>query len=293
MNKKIVILALIFLTLVGSIVAFYGFNALAADILNIAAITRHSTVFATIPPLALGALIVMGVLYVIRLYKKPTIIKRLSRTYLIIAASLSFVSLVASILCGTVVYHSFTSPHPFKGFTIISLLLSILFLAASLVVLFVFVRKLPEDTERVKVDYKHVLKTIGWVFFISLAFNRFGALLNAPIYIYLRDLNRSFPFYLYLLVPMYILVIKALMILDIINGKKKEIIYLSVGIGLNLVLAGAYMIIGLLDNGVVSSISPALPLERISSMPIESIIHVLTCFGVLIPQLVISIKKER
>ena len=91
---------------------------------------------------------------------------------------------------------------------------------------------------------------------------------------------------------MFILVVKVLLYFDILKSQKQKVIYVSIALGLTVVLAGAYIALGIADSSVVSAISPALPLERLATMPIETIIHLLACLGMTIPCLVILLKNK-
>ena len=182
--------------------------------------------------------------------------------------------------------------YPFKGFSIIFLIANILLLAISCASYFLFVRKLPEDPEKFKMNWKYVLKTLGYFLFTCLAFNRFGFLIMSPAYIYLRNFYLTFPFYLSMLVPMLILVVRVLTIFEVINTRKMKIVCTSVCIALIVILYGAYIILGATNTSVISAISPALPLERMATMPIETIIHVVACLAMSIPALIIFIRNK-
>ena len=140
-------------------------------------------------------------------------------------------------------------------------------------------KKMPEDTGRVKVNFLHVLKTIGWFMFIGMVFNRFGMLLGAPTYIYLRNLHLTFPFYIYLLMPLFLGVIEVLYILKLVDRKKLFLLGI-IALGLNVVFFAYIAIMGLNDTGFVSSLSQAMPLERMASKPLEILIHFLSYAGV-------------
>ena len=149
-----------------------------------------------------------------------------------------------------------------------------------------------DDKEKMKIKFLCVLKTLGYFLFVGLAFNRFGMLLGAPLYIYWRNLYLTFPFYLFLLVPMFIVVIKVLLYFDMFKSHKQKFGFVLAALISTCVLALAYILLGMFNSAVVSAISPALPLERLASMPVETIIHLLACLGMTIPCLVI-LKKSK
>ena len=157
------------------------------------------------------------------------------------------------------------------------LVLNVLIIAGSAVVLFKIVLKMPEDTEKYKVSVKHVFHTLGLFLLIALAFNRFGAFLLAPVYVQWSTLYKTFVYYLFLLIPMALLVVKILKLLEI----RKHFLIPVVVIGvLNAGLMIAILLLGGSDAGFVSAVSAAAPLERLGSMPMELFIHFFTYFGV-------------
>ena len=152
------------------------------------------------------------------------------------------------------------------------------------------VKALPEDTEQFKVGAKHVFFTMGWFLFVALAFNRFGAFLTMPMYVELRNFHLTFLFYLFLLVPMAILVKK---VFDVYEVKFNKFVYVIVLFAINLALFVAVAIIGMNDTTFVSSLSPAMPLERLAAKPVEIIIHFASQFGILLAWLIREIKAKK
>ena len=157
------------------------------------------------------------------------------------------------------------------------LVLNVLIIAGSAVVLFKIVLKMPDDTEKYKVSVKHVFHTLGLFLLIALAFNRFGAFLLAPVYAQWSTLYKTFTYYLFLLIPMALLVIKVLKLLEI---RKHFLIPVVVVAILNCGLMIAVLLLGANDAAFVSAVSAAAPLERLGSMPMELFIHFFTYFGV-------------
>ena len=52
-------------------------------------------------------------------------------------------------------------------------------------------------------------------------------------------------------------------------------------------------IIGMNDTTFVSSLSPAMPLERLAAKPVEIIIHFASQFGILLAWLIREIKAKK
>ena len=277
MKKRYIVLSLILLTIVGSLFTALSSNMFFDDIINIGVGLTNSTVFVTIPAITISAVFVILVLYILRTYQHPDCMKRITRLYLIITAVLGFLGALSSIMAGILVYGTFIGAHPFPGYLIIFLILNILLLCGSICGLYI-IRKMKEDENRIKVNFKYVMKTIGWFLFISLMFNRFGMLLGSPIYIYLRNLNLTFPFYIYLLMPVYLGTLVALHKLEI-GDRKKLFICGIVGLALNVCFFCYIVIVGMNDTGFISSLSQAMPLERAASKPVELPIHFLSYTG--------------
>ena len=280
MSKKQTLIALIILAVLGSFVAFYVSNLFFADVANFAnGIIGGTTILTSLTGLLFGALFVIAILYLARSYNKPQFKKRMARTYLIIAMVLSFLGFLTALLAGIVHYGNIAAPYPFPGFLIIMMIFHVAVLVCSSVTLFKFVNPLPQDEDKKKITVKHIFSTLGWFLFVSMALNRFGAFLFLPTYVSLRNLEVTFLFYLYLLVPMAILVKKGS---DVLEIKFNKMIYSWVLLGVSLGLLIAIVLIGRSDTGFVSAVSPCMPLERLASKPLEIIIQSLSYFGLLI-----------
>ena len=278
MKRKYIIIALALITIVGSLFMALGSNMFFDDIFNIAVEISHSTLFVSLPAMSVAVFFVMAVLYILRAYKRPNCIKRMSRLYAIILIVISAIGLVGAIMAGVNVYGTFVGSHPFPGYLIIFMILNVILLAGGVVGL-IFSKKIKDDEDKVKINFLYVLKTIGWFLFICLVFNRFGMLLGAPTYIYLRNLYQTFPFYIYLLVPLFLGVLEAMYILKLLDRKKLFILGI-VGLALNVVLFVYIAVMGVNDTAFISSLSQAMPLERMASKPLEILIHFLSYAGV-------------
>ena len=277
MSKKFVVISLAILAIIGSIWTFYASNMFFGDVSNFGAGFMKTTLFVTLPGLLLGALFVTACLFIIRFYLRPNSRKILARNYLFIAIALGAFGLLFTVLGGVLNLHSFIKPYPFAGYLIIMLVLNVLIIAGSAVVLFKIVLKMPDDTEKYKVSVKHVFHTLGLFLLIALAFNRFGAFLLAPVYVQWSTLYKTFTYYLFLLIPMALLVIKVLKLLEI---RKHFLIPVVVVAVLNCGLMIAILLLGASDAAFVSAVSAAAPLERLGSMPMELFIHFFAYFGV-------------
>ena len=268
MNRKHTLIALIVIAVLGSLFTALGSNLFFSDILNIAGAAENNGVIVTIPACTFAVLFVIAFLFVSRWYQRPKTFKRLARLYLIIAAVISLVGVVTSLLTGISFYGTMFGLYPFPGYAFIFMLLHLAVLGGSCFG-FVKVMKLPEDEEKYKVGVLHCLRTFGWFLFICLAFNRLGMFLGVPLYLHLRTLYFTFPFYLFLLVPAYLGTLKMLNILGYLPKKKLAVILAASAAGLNLVLFGVIALIGSMNSTFIAAISPAMPLDRLASKPLE------------------------
>ena len=289
MNKRNIIITLIITAILGSVVTFYASNMFFSDVANFGAGFMNTTLFATLPAMLFGAIILMIPLYVLRLYKRPNTKKRLTRTYLFTAMGLSLFGIVFAVLAGVLNYHSFVKPYPFPGYLIIALVFHALILIGACVAFFKFVAKMPEDEEQFKVTFLHVLHTIGLYLLIALAFNRFGAFLFMPVYVQWSNLYKTFVYFLFLLLPMALLVIKTLRVL----GFEKSLFIPSLVVGiLALVLFGVTALLAINDSAFISAVSAAAPLERLGSMPMEILIHFCAILGVSIYYIIVEKRQK-
>ena len=291
MSKKFSLIALAIIAVLGSLMAFAASNLFFTDVPYFGPHIMDTAIFSSFTALFFGAYFVMGAMYIVRSYLKPNIRKRMSKTYLKTTMVLAGLGLIFAILSGVITYHgNLLAPYPFPGFLILMLVGHTLVLGGAIFAFLKPVKALPEDTEQFKVGAKHVFFTMGWFLFTALAFNRFGAFLTMPLYVELRNFHLTFLFYLFLLVPMAILVKK---VFDVYELKLNRFIYVIVVFAINLVLFLAVAIIGMNDTTFVSSLSPAMPLERLAAKPVEIIIHFASQFGILLAWLIREIKAKK
>lgn len=279
LSKRTSIITLIILTFVGSFLAVFATNFLMGDLVNKAVSFMDSTLVTSLPISFISVIIVIGFFYIIRLYKRPKTFKKLSKNYLILIIVFSALAFVTSILGGLLNYGTLASSYPFKGYHIIAMILSLLILGAAIFGLLYVNKKVQDDEEQFKVTAKHVFATIGWFLFICLTLNRLGSLFISVTFVYWRNFYLTFPFYIYLLVPLALGIIKVLSIFEIFDKKKTFISSIVVG-GVALALSLYSIIVGSQNTAFISALSQLMPLERISSMPFEIIIHTVSYLAV-------------
>lgn len=291
MSKKFSLIALAIIAILGSLVTVYACNLFFTDVPYFGPDIMNTAIFASFTALLFGAYFVMGAMYIVRSYLKPNIRKKMTRTYLITTAVLALFGLIFAILAGVVNYKgNFLAPYPFPGFIIIMMVVHFLVLGGAIALLVITLTRMPADTEQFKVGAKHVFFTMGWFLFTALAFNRFGAFITMPMYVELRNFHLTFLFYLFLLVPMAILVKK---VFDVYELKLNRFIYVIAVFAINLVLFVTVAIIGMKDTTFVSSLSPVMPLERLAAKPVEILIHFASQFGILLAWLIREIKAKK
>ena len=291
MSKKFSLIALAIIAVLGSLMTFVASNLFFTDVPYFGPHIMDTAIFLSFTALLFGAYFVIGAMYIVRSYLKPNIRKKMSKTYLKTTMVLAGLGFVFAILAAVINYNgNFLASAPFPGFIILMMAMHLLVLGGSIFALLKPVKALPEDTEEFKVGAKHVFFTMGWFLFTALAFNRFGAFLTMPIYVELRNFYQTVFFYLFLLVPMAILVKK---VFDVFELKLDRFIYVIVLFAINLVLFMVVAIIGLNDTTFVSSLSPAMPLERLAAKPVEIIIHFASQFGILLAWLIREIKAKK
>ena len=289
MSKKLSLFVLAAIGLIGSVVGFVGTNFFMHDILNKGG-DLFGTMLATIPMLMMGSILVSGFLYVMRLNKRPNTFKRLSRHYLIVGLVLSGVGALTAFLGALIIYGSFFKPYPFYGYFIIMLVFFAVMIWAAIFLL-IRLKNRADDEETYKFGAGHVFATIGWFLFIALAFNRFGAFLFAPFYIQWRTLYLTFPFYLYLLCPSFICTVKVLIDFKILT-KGSRLILSMVSLFIQVALFLPIIFIGSSDTSMISAVSPAMPLERMATAPLEIIIHFASMTAVSIILIVQSVRNK-
>lgn len=279
MNKNILIACLLIAIVVGSLATFHVCNFIFGDIANLGTGLINNTSLVNLPIAMFAAITICVPFYLLRLFKKPKNIKRLSTTYCIIVFCLSLIGLIGSLLSGLLVYRSFIKPYPFPGYLIIGIIIHSLLMTGMPIIYFLFVRQLKEDEERFKVTPRYVLYSIGMFMFVGLAYNRFGALLMSGLFMTSNTFLMTVPLYLSLLIPLALLIIKTLSI--VYRNVKLSIPIIAIMV-INIFLFIITIIIGYDNTLFISAVSPVLPLERLASFPLEIFLHFFINLGVSI-----------
>ena len=279
MKKKYCLIALAVVVVLGSLFTALASNMLFDDLFNMAVPFANHTLFVSLPATTVAVFFALLVFYIFRMYRHPKCAKRITKTYLIIAAALGAIGFAFAIIGGLKVYGTLFGRHPFPGYFIIFILLNLLISGGAAAGWVILPKKLKDDEDKVKVRPLYVLKTFGWFLFISMMFNRFGMFLGMPAYVYIRNLYYTFPTYLYLLLPLYLGVVEVLYIFGILKRKQAFILGI-IGLGLDVMFFGYTVAKGLTSTAYISSISQIYPIDRMASLPIEILIHFLSFAGV-------------
>ena len=265
---------------IGAIINFYATNMVLSDISNAYAGLHDIYFISSIPALMLASLFILAILYLGRRFHRPEYVKALSKLYLIIGLVISIIGLVTSILSGTIIYHSFVASYPFPGYSLIMLLLFI-----GLLILFSFelayvVKKMPDDKEKRKITFGYVLITILLIIFMYFAINRFGAFLWSPFYIQGRTFYLTWPYYLWLLLPITLLSFVTAEVYRLHergtrNGVIKYSVFFVIGVAFSVVT----VVLGMNNTQFVSAISPTVGVERLLSKPVDTILQLCLFIG--------------
>jgi len=255
----------IVIIIVGSFVNFFCTNMLLSDVSNM----FHDTMFiSSIPAFVFACYFVLALLYVLRLGRRSQYKKRMTQvntTAWIIFAS---VGLISSVVSGIVVYKSFLAPYPFPGYGIIAI---VVHLAALIFSIYWKIKasKWADDLEKRKKTFKHVLFTFVCVFIFYVAFNRFGALLWAPVYVQVRTLYLTWPVYVSFLIPLALLVHNILYITGVFVRKPAAgVVYDIMVILATLLLTGIVVKNAMEHTLFIAAVSPAFALDRLATKPI-------------------------
>ncbi len=291
MTRRKALTILILVTVIGSFITFYVSNLIFSDVGNMFYGAHDFYFIASIPGFMIVPDIVLLSIFTVRRYIKPAHRKKLAGLYSILLAVFSLIGAAASVLTGTMIYHSFVSPYPFRGYTLIALVFHVCLLVLG-IILHIRSKKYPADVAKQKMSFKYVIYTAVIAILVFLSFNRLGALLWMPVYVHWRTLYMTFPFYLSLLLPIMLLINNVGFLFGLFDKVSSRRIWnICIILFLNVILGAATVMIGTANTSFISVISPALALERLATLPVDIILQfgLVLIFGVLF--LVASLRK--
>ncbi len=280
MSKKFYFFILLFLSIIGSVVVFYSSNLVLSDVGNAYGGLRDVSFISSLPAVLFAFEFVAVIVFVVRSYAFPQYFKKTVELYAVLFIVFSALGVVFSIISGAVIYGSFTDPYPFPGYVIAGIAVHFLLMSLGITARVLAALKMKDDECSRKMTVRHVLYTAAQCLLIFLTFNRFGAFLFAFEYVHLGTLYMTFPFYLYLLLPLAMLVMLLLGLFGVFRRHPKAgLAFSSIVCGLNILLFTAVAVIGSHNTAFISVISPALPLERLANMPVEVILQCVILLG--------------
>ena len=268
------VIGLIIYVIFTSLVTFLCANMIYSDISNYANGFAKLDL-ATLPHLMLCINLISFGFFFIRYLKLDEKYRfNHKKAYFIQFIVYSFIGLISSIITGTYVYGDYLAPYPYNGAIIVITLLHLLILSFSVFALIKNLKNKPESSEKNKSSICHILLTIPLSIFAFIAFFRLGTFIAMPFYVDYNHFWYTFPFYLAIIIPFLILMMfsKESLGIKFKNDFLASIIIYGVlfliGIGLTLYT----WINSYYDTLLISLISPAMPLERLMSFPIEAIL---------------------
>ena len=273
LNKKNLLLLEVLLCVVGSFICFYATNLILSDVANMFYMYITKDVISSLPFFLAAVELVIASICMLHLGLFPDEQKHILKLNALAIAAISFVGLICSVFTGYVIYGSFTSPYPFPGATILTLLYHLVILGLAV---FVYIKC--RDAEPVhETVSKRIWYAVQYVFlaiFIYYAFDRFGAVLWAPSYVQFSTLHKTFFFYLSLLLPVFLLLHHCRFRLDLYKDiDRAGIVFPVIYLIADILLCISVVTGGINDTQFVSAISPALGIERLLSKPVVTIAH--------------------
>lgn len=277
MNKKHTLIILSVLAVVGSFVNFYATNLVMDTISNI----EHPQFILRFTPSLSGLFVaiefILAFFFFMRLYLHQTHKKRMIFVYGITLAAMGGVGIILTIISATVLYGSFTIASPFAGYHIVVLIWHLLMVALGLVMaLYLKNRVKDPDIILYKTKARYVIFTIFVSLLIFFTFNRFGAFLWAPFYIQWRTISSTYSFYLSLLLLIAMGVNIVCYVFNVYKGRIGAV----TGVAVSSVIATLSLVFfiqivtrGISDPLFVASISPAVPIERLATIPIDTVLQ--------------------
>ena len=280
MRLRTVYPLLILLALLGSVVTFYATNLLLSDLSNVFYGWHDMFFITTLPAFLFVPDFVVATLFVLHYYSQPQYSKAVTMHSTLRVCIYSVLGILATLISAIFFYHSFTQPYPFPGYILISLALHFLLLIFSMIVRRRVMLYWPDDIEIRSPSFGSRVYQVILCLCIFFAFDRFGAFLLSGIYIHWRTFYFTFPFYVSLLIPMCLLAHIGCYFLGYFRvHPHRRLRNIIIILALNFFVTIATLVISAHNTQFISAISPALALERLATMPLDTILYILFSFG--------------
>ncbi len=291
MKKKTNIFWLIVLMAAGSFVTFYTTNLIMSDVSNMFYGVHNADCISSFPGFIFALETVIATIFLIRVTRRPGHKKKITELYAALFVALSALGIACAVYTGLVVYDSFLAPYPFAGYTVISLVVHALIVALGIACLARTKKNMPDDAEKKKTTFGHIVFSLLVFLGIFYTYNRLGALMWGVTYIQGSTLWLTFPFYLSLLLPVAMMIFILLYVYGKFNGHPvAAVVYDAVLLAADIALGAAVFGTGAVNTQFISAISPALALERLWTKPIDNIVHFIVLLIVGIYFLIMAIK---
>lgn len=272
MKKTTAIIWLFVLSVFGPFITFYVTNLVLSDVSNMFYGVHDVNFISSIPGFLFAFDVILATLWVTRRYTKPQNRKHMTLLYSTLLAVFSLIGVIGAVLTGTLIYRSFTAPYPFPGYTLLTLIIHAALLVFACVSHYRSRCNMPEDIAPTPTKPGYVVYTVFLVALMFLAYDRYGAFLWMPFYVHIRTLYLTFPFYLSLMLPMGLLAHIVFYVFKVYERLPNSgIINILIILAMDLILGIAVFTIGARNPQFISAVSPALAIERLMTLPIDTV----------------------
>ena len=285
LDRSRMIFLLVVFVILGSLATFFGTNLILSDVSNMFYMTITKDVLSSVPMFVVILEFIFAILCVARCIEHPNYEKRIMRHYTKIIFVVSILGMASTIAAYEICYGDIKAPYPFKYAGVVLVLWHLLCWKTADTWTWK-AKKWEDDPERQKISVLYVLYNVLLGLFIFYALNRFGAFLMIPTFVQVSTLDKTFPLYICLILLM-VLLVNAFQVRLGMNAKKAKVsLITSVVVLVVGVLGFAYvMLIGMKDTRYISAVSPVMPIERLLTKPIDSVL----LFSVIIVVSIISV----
>lgn len=265
------IIAVIVYILGGSLITFNAGNLFFSDISNFASGSRL-TLIATIPHfMFMFMIITLGFFFIRYRRLEDKYRMRFKKFYFLLFIIFSAIGVATSILSGTFVYGSFLAPYPYNGAILVCFFVHVLILVFSIISYLKNNKKVDFNNEKMPYKKSYIWLSIVFVLFAFVAFYRLGACISALIYTDYRYFAYTFIFYFSCIIPMVLLIFISISKIHKFE-RLTSILFYSITL-LVAVICAVYVISeGTTNPLLISLISPAMPLERLATLPMEVVV---------------------
>jgi len=267
----------------GSMACLFGMNLILSDVANMFYMSLTKDVISSLPMFFIALQFVAFALGLVRYYARPRYKKATMKVYAILLLVFAIAGIATSVLTATMIYPSLLVPYPFTGAQVIFLVWHVVTFVICIVAL-KKISAMPNDIEKHKKTIWYVLYSIVLCLFIFYSFNRMGAALLMGTYVQISTLYLTFPLYIMLMLPMAELIVAMAFRFGVKASGAKGFLTYSIIVLVVGIATGIYMIcFGLKNTAYVAAVSPAMPLERLIAIPIDTylLVGVAIVFGIL------------